>query len=509
MRDEWTAVIWRAPRTSSKGYHGLKHGSAQVATHRKTDQNVPPKHRIMNRTLKPIFEQFVSILGLSLLAACATTPPQHIPAARAPAMLLDLPPMKVFQEASPGQHPRQTPRSNTALARDFLDLSFALENGTPLAHLTRFEGPITLRVIGAHVPASLGPDLGQLLRRLEREAGVRITRVPSANAAASVTIQTLPLTELAHRAPNTACIVAPNVSNWREFKRERRKNLSWTQVETRTRLAIFIPEEVAPQEIRDCLHEELAQALGPLNDLYRLSDSVFNDDNIHSVLTPFDMLMLKLTYAPDLHSGMTRAEVAARLPALLKRVHPSGEIPDTSQPSPTPRLWTDLVIAAMSEGSIPARKSAAESAVAIARTEGWDDTRTGFSWFLLGRLALSSDQALAHTALTESARIYGAHPETRFHAAHVALQLSALALVEGQDQTAYEIAARAIPAAKDAENAALLASLMMTEAEALAAMGHVNDARSVRLDSLGWARYGFGADAMVRSRAAEIAALTP
>jgi len=34
----------------------------------------------------------------------------------------------------------------------------------------------------------------------------------------------------------------------------------------------------SPQEVRDCLHEELAQALGPLNDLYRLPDSVFNDD---------------------------------------------------------------------------------------------------------------------------------------------------------------------------------------------------------------------------------------
>ncbi len=46
--------------------------------------------------------------------------------------------------------------------------------------------------------------------------------------------------------------------------------------------------------MRDCLHEELAQALGPLNDLYRLSNSVFNDDNFHSVLTGFDMEMLRL-----------------------------------------------------------------------------------------------------------------------------------------------------------------------------------------------------------------------
>jgi hypothetical protein len=82
-------------------------------------------------------------------------------------------------------------------------------------------------------------------------------------------------------------------------------------------MAVFMPADVAPQEVRDCLHEEVAQAIGPLNDLYRLPDSVFNDDNFHTVLTGFDMLILRATYAPELRSGMTRAEVAAALPGIL------------------------------------------------------------------------------------------------------------------------------------------------------------------------------------------------
>ena len=53
----------------------------------------------------------------------------------------------------------------------------------------------------------------------------------------------------------------------------------------RQRVAVFLPADAAPQELRDCLHEEIAQALGPLNDLYRLPDSIFNDDNVHTVLT--------------------------------------------------------------------------------------------------------------------------------------------------------------------------------------------------------------------------------
>ena len=41
--------------------------------------------------------------------------------------------------------------------------------------------------------------------------------------------------------------------------------------------------------MRDCLNEEITQALGPANDLYRLPDSIWNDDNFHGMATPFDM----------------------------------------------------------------------------------------------------------------------------------------------------------------------------------------------------------------------------
>jgi hypothetical protein len=59
------------------------------------------------------------------------------------------------------------------------------------------------------------------------------------------------------------------------------------------------------------------------------------------------------------------------------------------------------------------------------------------------------------------------------------------------------------------ENATLLASLMMLRAEALELTGRVAEARSVRLDSLGWARYGFGADWAVRAKLRDISALSP
>ncbi|AJE47646.1 DUF2927 domain-containing protein [Celeribacter indicus] len=449
----------------------------------------------------PLFPRLTVLLLALSLGACGTATPQ--PSARAASPALDLPPMKVF----PAAPPQPSHRSNATVARDFLELTFALENGTRLDRFTRFEGPITLRVTGAQIPVSLGPDLAHLLSRLDREAGITITRVPPSEPAA-ITIQTLRHEDLSRRAPNTACIVAPNVSDWSEFRHTRRQKLSWTTVETRERLAIFIPEDVAPQEIRDCLHEELAQALGPLNDLYRLPDSVFNDDNVHSVLTPFDMLVLRVTYAPELHSGMSPEEVAARLPGILARVHPEGGPARPAPPSPTPRLWIDSVTAAMGAGELSERSMAAQVAVSIAREQGWEDTRAGFSWFLLGRLAMASDRRLARAALEEAGRIYALSPDTRFHAGHVALQLAALALSDGNYTRAEQLAASAVPAARDAENAALLASLLLTQAAALDQLGRPGEARAVRLDSLGWARYGFGSDTTVQDRVAEISALT-
>ena len=59
------------------------------------------------------------------------------------------------------------------------------------------------------------------------------------------------------------------------------------------------------------------------------------------------------------------------------------------------------------------------------------------------------------------------------------------------------------------ENAALVATLKMLQAEALEIENRVAEARSVRLDSLGWARYGYGADWAVQAKLREVGALNP
>ncbi|WP_406675774.1 DUF2927 domain-containing protein [Roseitranquillus sediminis] len=438
-----------------------------------------------------------------LVASCA--PPTGPVAERAVAVPTDLPPMKVFSAPSASR----PVRANSAIAQDFLDLSFQLESGRQIETFTRFEEPVRVRLTGA-APRRLSQDLDRLVARLRNEASIDISRV-APDIEAEITIEMVSRDAMRRAVPQAACFVVPRLSDWRSFDSNRRSaELDWTTLARREKVAIFVPTGVSPQEMRDCLHEELAQSLGPLNDLYRLTDSVFNDDNFHTVLTGFDMLILRATYAPELRSGMTRAQVAERLPAILDRINPQGRQGVAVVTRPAPRAWIDAIENALGpRASASRRVAAAKRAVRIAREQGWTDNRAAFSLFALGRLVLPSDPELAFTSFVESAGLYHADPSTHLHAAHVAMQLSAFALSAGDARAVLDLVDPHLDAVARAENAALLAQLLMVRAEALDMLGRTAEADEARSESLGWARYGFGTDAVVRARAAEIAALTP
>ena len=442
-----------------------------------------------------------------LLASCAQAPQGKAPrgevAARQVSLPDTLPPMKAFASAQV----RRPIRSNAEISGDFLDLAFFLESGRALPVLTRFEGPVSVAVRG-NAPAVLQQDLDRLLSRLRIEAGIDIRRARP-GAPASVTFEVIPKARLQALVPDAACFVVPNVSSWTEYRRLRnRPETDWTRLRERERMAIFLPGDVAPQEMRDCLHEELAQALGPVNDLYRLSDSVFNDDNFHTILTGFDMLILRAYYAPELRSGMSRAEVAARLPALLARLNPAGGSGAPLRHAPTPRAWKEAIETAVStRAEQAARRRAAERAVALARAEGWNDTRLAFALFARGRLSLGVDSRLALASFQEAERIYRSLPGSELQAANMGVQLAAYALSGGRAGEAIRIVETHLDIVRKAQNAALLATLLAIKAEALAMRGHEREAALVRLDSLGWARYGFGSQALVAERMQEIAAI--
>ena len=454
----------------------------------------------MRRILLP----FCMVLGATCLAACGSAPREDVPSRAATPEQTNLPPMKAFSVA----HPEPPSRSNRDIYRDFLELSFQLESGRQLDRFSRFEGPISIRVTGSP-PPSLMPDLNRLVTRLRREAGIDIGRVRGRNA--SITIEAVSRADIRQFLPKAACFVVPNVSSLQEYRSARHsRQTNWSDLVERERIAIFVPGDSSPQEVRDCLHEELAQALGPLNDLYRLPDSVFNDDNVHTVLTGFDMLILRAYYAPELQAGMTREQVASRLPAILSRLNPRGDSIAPRALKATPRPWIRAIQTALGPGaSSGQRRRAAQEALSIARSQGWRDHRLAFSHFALGRLTQMSDPDFALGQFLAAERIYAQTPGTELHRAYSASQLAAYAISQGRSAEALRLIEPYKAMAERHENAALLATLMMLEAEALDLAGRPAEAQAIRLDSIGWARYGFGADWAVRAKLREISALSP
>lgn len=440
------------------------------------------------------------ILVLAVLVGCST--PET---ARRVTPEISLPPMRVFGPATP----TPTRKSNDVIARDYLDLVFELESGTPLPRLTRFEGPITIKFTGP-APEIAQRDLERLLDRLRREARLPIRQV-GGDAPASINLVPVKRSQIQRVAPTAACFVRPNVASWKEFTASRNDpRNSWVNLVVRDKMAIFLPNDVSPQEMRDCLHEEIAQALGPANDIYRLNDSVFNDDNFHTVLTGFDMLILRVHYSSALQNGMTKNEVAARLPRILNRLNPRGFSNRIATPDPIDVRWKGAILVATSpKQSKSRRRAAAKQAVKLAEKLGSNDSRLAFSNYVLGRVSLGDDPIAALKGFLTAGKIYRSREDTAIQEAHVALQIAAFQLSADQADDALRIVDRSLNAVRQAEHAALLSLMLLVKAEALAVLGRLDQSAKVQQEALAWARYGFGDEGEIRARADEIVAISP
>ena len=439
---------------------------------------------------------------LAVLSACTPVDRIELPT-RIKVIEKAPPPPRSFGTARPSA----PARSNKNIAADFLSLHFALESGTELPVFTRFEGPATIRLTGT-LPPSMQTDLSRLLSRLQREARIDIRQISEGQA--SITIETVSQKQIRRILPQAACFVVPNASSLEEYRRDRRERKSnWTGLRSRERIGIFIPHDASPQDVRDCLHEEVAQALGPLNDLYRLPDSVFNDDNFHTVLTGFDMLILRTAYSPELQSGMSREHVAAVLPGLLSRLNPQGDRIAPQTVSETPRAWINAVQRALGPGSGSAKRvKSAQEAARIGKQHGWTDHRRAYPHYLLGRMGQFDDPEAAQRQFALALKYLDATPGTEVRRAHVTAQTAAHALAQGRGTEVLAELNTAIETMTRAENAALLATVLLLKSEALRQVGQTEKARAVRLDSIGWARYGFGSDMVVRTVTEGIASAT-
>ncbi|MFO1209956.1 MAG: DUF2927 domain-containing protein [Amaricoccus sp.] len=437
---------------------------------------------------------WLAVCLAAALAACAPVqPPAEITSVRFGAVTL----------------PRGIARSNAELAQDFLDLTFALESGEQLDHLVRYEQPVRI-YMGSPELATYRPDLLALLARIRAEAGVDIAATDDPDKA-QIRIEAVPASQIARVFPTAACFIVPGETDWAGFIRRRPEDrVRWSDQKQLGEAAIFLPPDTTPQDVRDCLNEEITQALGPANDLYRLPDSIWNDDNFYGMATTFDMTILRALYQPEFHSGMTKPEAAAVLPRVLYRVNPPGRRLPPRPRHPESRAWATAIEEALArDAPRDKRLEAAQLATQIAAEMQPPDHRLGVSLLTLGRLELRQDPAAAARDFEQAYQLFvrlGGPRDLR--AAQAGVHLAALAVGTGQYEAAVKLADLYAPVAVENQNAILLAGLLSIKAEALAELGDVPRAQAARLDSLRWARYGFGdTDGALAREEAQLAAM--
>ncbi|MEM6467253.1 MAG: DUF2927 domain-containing protein [Pseudomonadota bacterium] len=441
-----------------------------------------------------------ALLACAALMACEAQPPTR-------ATPLDTPTRTVETLAyAPRVLPKGVARSNAQLAQDFLDLTFALESGERLNRLLRHQGPVRVYLRGPRLNR-YARDLDNLLNRIRVEAGIDIARTKTPDDA-QIHISGVSSRQIDRAFRGAACFVTPGVRNWAEFWRAGRGR-AWSSQDRLTLMSIFLPTDAPAQEVRDCLHEEIAQALGPANDLFRLPASVFNDDNDHGILTPFDMVMLRVLYSDQLKNGMSRAEVSAEIGGVLNRINPKGRV--RSKPvAPTSTAWDQTMKRAFNRRlSASQRLLAADTAVRLAADMLPQDHRLGVALITRGRL---SEKRNAQRAATDFAAAHAimervAGPRS-VRTSKAALHLARSHLRSGRPEAARRLARASQDAAKRAEDAILLSGLYLIESEAAKVMGDVQAAREAQLNSLMWARLGFGdRDGRIASAQAELKAL--
>ncbi len=392
-------------------------------------------------------------------------------------------------------------RSNAIIAEEFISLVFETEGGVRIPRLLKYDGPVRVSLDPAL--AAYRGDLQSVLAGMRQKSGIDIAL---ADGAAQIRVLQVPAAALRRAYPTAACVVVPAVSSFAQFRQ--RQFPLWSRQSALTGAAVFIPDNAPPYIVRACLNEEIAQALGPVNDLYRISDTVFNDDNVFNTLTNYDHLVLRLLYSPELQTGMGQAAVRARLPALLARLNPDGA--GNGRLPPADRRWQNLIETAMNiTNPRPVRLAAAAQAVQRARP--MQDSRLIHSLLIYGRLSLQSRPDLAAPAFEESyslaRRLLG--PDN-LRTALAGLHMAAVAISAGRYEDALSFANPALNTARRYKDPVMLAGLQGIRALALSRLGQNRAAQAAQLDSQQQARYAFGNNAaQIATAQAQIEGLLP
>jgi len=423
-----------------------------------------------------------------ILAACAA------PEARAPEPGAR-PASPAFLTAVPAG---TTAYDNASLARLFTRLTFETEWGAERARLVRYEAPVIVGLSGPGA-ARYADFLEGYVGFLRRHAGIAISR---GDVGANLHVRFVAARAFERVLPAAACVLTPGDLAWEEYARAP-DALGGDAIVSATRIeemTVFLPQTAPPHAVRACLIEEVAQALGPVNDLFGLGPSIFNDDFGHIWPTRLDLLMLRTLYAPELETGLSRASAEVAAARALARLNPAGRSAPPLQQAgltgaaPWRRMMGEVVSRAMPAQRVAAR---AEQALAFAQAAMPNTPQHCHSLITLGRVLSQTkpDRAVAllDEAGTLCARVHGAE-DPRIAWARIEEAAAYRALGRPADVLRITQGLAAPLAAYGLEER--LAALYALRAEAYLARGERVEADRARRGARAWGAYAFGQNAV-------------
>lgn len=382
--------------------------------------------------------------------------------------------------------------SAESLTEDFLELVFVTEWGDRNEGLLRFDGPVRVALAGPELSA-YRPYAADLVARLRAGApGLDLSL--AAGDEGEITLRTAPADEMSAVAEDALCFFLPFSGGWADFRIAASEGRPfWRGLERFEAITVFLPAHAAPHEIRACIEEEVTQALGPTNDILRLEDSIFNDDNVQVKATAFDLLMLRILYDPSMRAGMAEAEARRAARALLA---PLAQGEATRPPGPRDGTYAALAARAATAEAPAERFVWARRAIREAETFGPEDHRLPAAILEAGHIAFfAGREAEAAALLREGERLLLRRlgPDS-LRLADLRGDLAAVLMRRGEPGEALAALDPAIPVLAQYGADWRLAHALRWRALALSELGRTAEAARDARRALDWAAYVYGGD---------------
>ncbi|MEL7466010.1 MAG: DUF2927 domain-containing protein [Pseudomonadota bacterium] len=197
--------------------------------------------------------------------------------------------------------------------------------------LGRWAGPVNYTILGEEVSDQDRRDIVDLMLRLSELTGLEVNSTTPEAIRTFANFQILFLNEEERRI-----IVDTSTTNdgfgGQEFRREWATNLNrpcigqirYDSDRNITHARVYIKSETSGIFRKSCIHEEIVQSFGLLNDADWIRPSLFNDTNEFALMTLHDEYLMRILYDDRLSSGMKEPEVTPLLDDIVRSLDLEG-----------------------------------------------------------------------------------------------------------------------------------------------------------------------------------------